>query len=55
VPRQLVAIVLSLIPGCELDASMSDYAMSERAAAPEEQIWSNIMDPAAAAKFLDQP
>ena len=54
VPRQLVATVLSLIPGCELDAWMSDYAMPERAVAPEEQIWSNIMDPVAAAKFLDQ-
>jgi hypothetical protein len=54
VPRQLVATILSLIPGCELDAWMSDYAMPERAVAPEEQIWSNIMDPVAAAKFLDQ-
>jgi len=54
VSRRLVATVLSLIPGCELDAWMSDYAMPERAVAPEEQIWSNIMDPAAAAKFLDQ-
>ena len=42
------------IPGCELDAWMSDYAMPERAVAPEEQIWPNIMDPVAAAKFLDQ-
>lgn len=55
VPRRLVAIILSLVPGCELDAWMSDYAMPERAVAPEEQIWSNIMDPGTAAKFLDQP
>lgn len=54
VPRRLVATILSLVPGCEFDAWMSDYAMPERAVAPEEQIWSNIMDPAAAAKFLDQ-
>jgi hypothetical protein len=54
VPRRLVATILSLIPGCQLDAWMSDYAMPERAVAPEEQIWSNIMDPAAAAKFLDE-
>ncbi|MFZ0187081.1 MAG: hypothetical protein WAL72_09065, partial [Streptosporangiaceae bacterium] len=51
-PRRLVATVLSLIPGCEFDAWMSDHAMPERAVAPEEQIWSNIMDPVAAAKFL---
>jgi hypothetical protein len=54
VSRRLVATILSLIPGCELDALMSDYAMPERAVAPEEQIWSNIMDPVAAAKFLNQ-
>ena len=54
VPRRLVATILSLVPGCELAAWMSDYAMPERAVAPEEQIWSNIMDPTAAAKFLDQ-
>jgi hypothetical protein len=53
VPRRLVATILSLVPGCELDAWMSDYAMPERPVAPEEQIWSNIMDPGAAAKFLD--
>jgi hypothetical protein len=54
VPGRLVATILSLIPGCQSDAWMSDYAMPERAVAPEEQIWSNIMDPAAAAKLLDE-
>src|ERR1022692_4846708 len=29
-------------PGCQPDAWMSDYAMPERAVAPEEQVWSNI-------------
>jgi hypothetical protein len=33
---------------------MSDYAMPERAVAPEEQVWSNTMEPTAAAKLLDQ-
>ena len=54
VPRRLVATILSLIPGCQSDAWMSDYAMPERAVAPEEQIWSNIMDPAAAAKLVEE-
>jgi hypothetical protein len=54
VPRRLVATILSLVPGCQADAWMSDYAMPQRAVAPEEQIWSNIMDPAEAANFLDQ-
>jgi hypothetical protein len=34
---------------------MSDYAMPERAVAPEEQIWSIMMDPKAAAELLDEP
>jgi len=54
VPRRLVATILSLVPGCQSDAWMSDYAMPERQVASEEQIWSNLMDPAAAAKFLDE-
>jgi hypothetical protein len=33
---------------------MSDYAMPERAVAPEEQVWSSMMDPQAAAKLLDE-
>jgi hypothetical protein len=54
VPRRLVATILSLIPGCQLDAWMSDYAMPERAVAPEEQVWSNMMEPTAAAKLLEE-
>ena len=37
VSRRLVATILSLIPGCELDAWMSDYAMPERAVAPRNR------------------
>jgi hypothetical protein len=33
---------------------MSDYAMPERAVAPEEQAWSNMMEPTAAAKLLEE-
>lgn len=54
VPRQLVALILAQVPGCQLDAWMSDYAMPERAVAPEEQVWSNMMDPTAAAKLLNE-
>lgn len=53
VRRRLVATILSLVPGCQLDAWMSDYAMPERGVAPEEQVWSNLMDPTAAAKLLE--
>jgi hypothetical protein len=37
VPRLLVATILSLIPGCQADAWMSDYAMPERAVAPKSK------------------
>lgn len=53
VPKRLAATIVSLVPGCEPDTWMSDYAMPERPMAPEEQIWSNLMDPTAAAKLLD--
>jgi hypothetical protein len=53
VPKQFAATIISLVPGCDPGAWMSDYAMPERPMAPEEQIWSNIMDPIIAAKFLD--
>jgi hypothetical protein len=33
---------------------MSDYAMPERAVAPEEQVCSNMMDPTVAAKLLEE-
>ncbi|MCL2585561.1 MAG: hypothetical protein FWE35_24240, partial [Streptosporangiales bacterium] len=54
VPQDLVAPVLNLVPGCDPDAWMLDYRMPERFAASDEQVWSNIMDPAVAAKFLSQ-
>lgn len=54
IPPRLTATILSLIPGCEPDGWMSDYVMPERPIAPQEQIWSNLMDPTEAAKFLDE-
>lgn len=54
VPERLAATILSLVPGCELETWMSDYAMPERPMAPAEQIWSNLMDPTAAAALLDE-
>jgi len=54
VPQDLVGAILVLIPGCDHGGWMYDYAMPERFAASDEQVWSNIMDPAVAAKFLSQ-
>ena len=54
VPKRLAATIASLVPGCGPDTWMSDYAMPERPMAPEEQIWSNLMDQTAAGKLLDE-
>jgi hypothetical protein len=43
----------NLVPGCQFDVWMSNYAVPERAVAPEEQVWSNVIDPTAAAKLLE--
>jgi hypothetical protein len=54
VPEALTAAVLDLIPGCEPDGWFPEYGMPERPSAPAEQVWSNVMDPEAAAKLLNE-
>ncbi len=41
------------MPGCDLDGWGLEYAMPERPLRPAEMAWSNLMDPQAAARFLD--
>ncbi|WP_285507951.1 hypothetical protein [Actinokineospora sp. NBRC 105648] len=54
VPDDLVAVVLSLVPGCDRDTWYPEFAMPERPLRPGEQVYSNLMDPAAAARLLDE-
>jgi hypothetical protein len=54
VPRELLAIVLARVPGCDRDGWYPEIAMPTRPSAAGEQIWSNLMDPAVAAKLLDE-
>lgn len=53
VPDALTITVLDLVPGCALDGWFPEYSLPERPLEAAEQAWSNLMDPAAAAKLLD--
>ncbi|WP_197523019.1 hypothetical protein [Actinokineospora pegani] len=53
VPGDLVAVVLSLVPGCDRDSWYPEFAMPERPLRAGEQVYSNLMDPVAAARLLD--
>ncbi|MEU0478784.1 hypothetical protein ABZ260_06290 [Streptosporangium sp. NPDC006013] len=54
VPANLVAMILGRVPGCEADGWFPEYALPERDLLPAEQVWSNIMDPKAAAELLEE-
>lgn len=53
VADNLTALILTRVPGCAADAWFPEYALPERDLLPAEQAWSNLMDPKAAAKLLD--
>jgi hypothetical protein len=42
------------MPGCDPTEWFPEYALPERDLLPAEQVWSNLMDPKAAAELLDQ-
>ncbi len=52
VPGNLTALILSSVPACSPTGWAIDYTMPDRPIAVAEQVWSNLMDPAQAAKFL---
>ncbi len=54
VPPDLTSTILHLMPGCDPTAWFPEYALPERDLLPAEQVWSNLMDPKAAAELLDQ-
>jgi hypothetical protein len=53
VPDNLLLVILDLVPGCDKDSWYPEFAMPHRPLAPGEQVYSNCMHPAAAAKLLD--
>ena len=52
VPESFVAVVLDLVPGCDRDGWYPEFVMPDRSLKSGEQAYSNVMDPAAAAKLL---
>lgn len=53
VPDNLTKVILDIVPGCDRTAWYPEAAPPSRSLGPNEQVWSNIMEPAAAAKLLD--
>ncbi|WP_199039626.1 hypothetical protein [Glycomyces salinus] len=53
VPRELLAVVLARVPGCDRDGWYPETSMPTRVLASGEQVWSNLMDPSIAAALLD--
>lgn len=53
VPDDLTAVILRHVPGCDLESWYPEHALPSRRLLPAEQAWSTLMDPAAAAKLLD--
>ena len=53
VPTNLTTVILDIVPGCDRAGWYPEGALPDRALHSNEQVWSNIMDTAAAAKLLD--
>ncbi|MEO3856305.1 hypothetical protein [Acrocarpospora sp. B8E8] len=49
----LVALVVELVPGCDPQSWAPELRMPDRSLIGNEQIWSTLIDPHAAAKLLD--
>lgn len=54
VPQNLTAVILSRVPGCDPEAWFPEHALPEREILPAEQVWSNLMEPKAAAELLEE-
>lgn len=54
VPDNFVAVALDLVPGCDRDGWYPEFAMPDRPLRPGEQVYSNLMDPEAAAQLLEE-
>ena len=52
VPDGLLPVLLNLVPGCERTGWFPEFSMPHRPLRPNEQVWSNLMAPEAAAEAL---
>lgn len=53
VPKNLLIVILDLVPGCDRNAWFPEFALPHRALAPGEQVWSNLIDPTVASQLID--
>ncbi|MCE7005936.1 hypothetical protein LWC34_24345 [Kibdelosporangium philippinense] len=53
IPHGLLVLTLELVPGCDKFGWYPEFAMPDRPLAPGEQVYSNCMDPLAAARLLE--
>lgn len=54
VPENLVAVILSHVPGCDFELWDTAVRLPERRLLGPEQAWFNVMDPKAAAQLLEE-
>lgn len=54
VPPNLTSTILGRVPGCDPQGWFPEYSLPERHVLPAEQVWSNLMDPKAAARLLEE-
>lgn len=52
VPKNLLIVILDLVPGCDRNAWFPELAMPHRALEPGEQVWSNLMDPVVVSQLI---
>jgi hypothetical protein len=53
-PENIVMVILARVPGCDRDTWAFDMRMPDRALIGNEQVWSTLMDPKAAALLLNE-
>lgn len=53
VPVSLMMLIFDYVPGCDRGGWFPEDALPDRPLRSGEQVWSNLMDPIAAAKLLD--
>ncbi len=52
VPKNLLIVILDLMPGCDRNAWFPELTMPHRALEPGEQVWSTLMNPVVASQLI---
>ncbi|MGH3821501.1 MAG: hypothetical protein ACRDRA_01440 [Pseudonocardiaceae bacterium] len=51
-PKNLLIVILDLVPGCDRSAGFSELAVPHRSLEPGGQVWSNLMDPVVTSQLI---